>query len=544
MHLIKQNFLFLCLVLVAGFISTDTLAQANGAKPPKNWHHLDEKTDGLRGISTFKAYELLQGRESKEVIVAVIDSGIDWDHEDLGDIMWMNPNEQEGTGRDDDGNGYIDDVRGWNFLGSADGNNVSKETMEVTREFRRLNALYGNRDFMDLNANERDEYYYFEKVRDQFYKESQEYREQFTRVKEIYDNYTTAETAIKEAFGLKQINPDGLAALDIPEDNPRLLQLRNFLILLANNGLDKKQLEEAYEQLESYVEYGFNTAFEARGIVESNYYNFENNRYGNADVKGPDSNHGTHVAGIIGAIRGNNTGMDGVADKVKIMAIRAVPDGDEYDKDVANAIRYAVDNGAQIINMSFGKSLSPQKFLVDDAVRYAQKKGVLLIHAAGNDAVNIDTTENYPTAQYEHTGKTFKNWIEVGASSYGGPDNFVASFSNFGKLRVHVFAPGQDIYATTPENTYEYLSGTSMAAPVVSGLAAMLMSYYPKMKAKHVIKTILESAVTYEGTKVKLPGADEDDALVDFSELSVTGGIINAYEAVKYAEEKYGNKKL
>jgi subtilisin family serine protease len=226
------------------------------------------------------------------------------------------------------------------------------------------------------------------------------------------------------------------------------------------------------------------------------------------------------------------------------MAIRAVPDGDEYDKDVANAIRYAVDNGAQIINMSFGKSLSPQKFLVDDAVRYAQKKGVLLVHAAGNDAVNIDTTENYPTAQFKHTRKTFKNWIEVGASSHGGPDNFVASFSNFGKRRVHVFAPGQDIYSSTPENNYEYQNGTSMAAPVVTGLAAMLLSYYPKMKVKHVVKTILESAVTYEGTKVKVPGADEDAAYMDFTELSITGGIVNAYEAVKYAEDKYGNKKL
>jgi len=518
-------------------------AQEINTKPPKNWHHLDEKTDGLRGISTYKAYELLKDRKSVEVLVAVIDSGIDWEHEDLKEVMWINANEIEGTKRDDDGNGYVDDIRGWNFLGNPDGTNVHKETMEVTREFRRLNALYGNKEFMELNANERDEYFYFERVRDMFYKEQQEYREQFDQVKQIMSSYEAAENIIKAAFDFKEINLDALPLLDIPEDNPGLLQARNYLILLNNNGLTKDQLKDIYEQLESYVEFGYNTAFDPRGIVESNYYNFENTTYGNSDVRGPDARHGTHVAGIIGAMRDNSLGMDGVADNVKIMAIRAVPDGDEYDKDVANAIRYAVDNGAKIINMSFGKSLSPQKFLVDDAVKYAQKKGVLLVHAAGNSAVNIDTTENYPTAQLKHTKKTVKNWLEVGASSHGDADKFVAGFSNFGQNRVHVFAPGDDIYATTPDNSYEYLSGTSMAAPVVSGLAAILMSYYPKMKVKHVIQTIMDSAVRYPDMTVKAPGSDPDDPYVSFDQLSISGGIVNAHEAILYADKKHGKRR-
>jgi subtilisin family serine protease len=508
-------------------------------KPPKNWHHQDYTTDGFRGISTDKAYEILKDRTPRKIIVAVIDSGVDWEHEDLKDVIWINQKEIENNGMDDDGNGFIDDFRGWNFLGSPDGHNISKETLEVTREFRRLNELYGNKTVLDLNANQRDEFFYYERVRDQFYSERQKFLEQYNQIKQIYERFTAAEDTIKKAFGLTSINPQGLEALDM-DGNLELIQARNFLVLLDRNGISGAELSEAYEQYDTYVNYGYNVDFDPRGLVENNYYNFDNRFYGNPDTKGPDSKHGTHVAGIIAAKRGNGIGTDGVADNVEIMIIRAVPDGDEYDKDVANAIRYAVDNGAHIINMSFGKSLSPQKFLVDDAVRYAQKKGVLLIHAAGNDGVNLDSTENYPTAQYTHTRKTFNNWIEVGASSHGGPDNFVASFSNYGKRRVHVFAPGNNIYAPTPENQYDYLSGTSMAAPVVSGIAALLMSYYPKMKTRDVIRVIMDSSVKFKGTMVKRPGAEDDEPYIDFAELSMTGGIVNAYEAVKMAQRKYG----
>ena len=516
-------------------------SQSRSAKPAKDWFHFNPEVNGPKGISTQKAYEFVSDRGSRKIIVAVIDSGIDTNHPDLNSKIWKNEGEQAGTKQDNDGNGYVDDIHGWNFLGNPSGENVDKETMEVTREYRRLDLKFGSRDEFSITAGERDEWVYFQKVRNQYFEERDEYEAQFAQISQIYNSFITAEDTIKNTFGLTELNVAALDALDM-NSNPALLQARAYLKLLDDNGITKKDLFDAYEQIDGMLNYGFNTEFNPRGIVESNYYNFDNTTYGNSDVQGPDAKHGTHVAGIIGAVRDNGTDLQGVANNIEIMVIRAVPDGDEYDKDVANAIRYAVDNGAHIINMSFGKSLSPQKFLVDKAIKHAEKKGVLLIHAAGNDGVNIDSTENYPTNQYSHTRKVAKNWIEVGASSYGGSENFVGSFSNYGEKRVDIFAPGVDIYSSTPDGKYEYLSGTSMAAPVVSGVAAMLMSYFPKMKAKHVKKVIMESSIKYPNQQIKRPGSDDSDPMIEFSELSVSGGIINAYEAVKMADKKWGKK--
>jgi subtilisin family serine protease len=246
--------------------------------------------------------------------------------------------------------------------------------------------------------------------------------------------------------------------------------------------------------------------------------------------------HGTHVSGIIGAVRGNGKGIDGIADNVRIMTIRAVPDGDEHDKDVALAIRYAVDNGAKVINMSFGKYFSPQKQWVDDAVKYAESKGVLLVAAAGNEAFLVDTMPHYP-APILNEGRKVNNWIMVGAS--GDPSNggLIANFSNFGKKDVDVFSPGVNIYSTIPGgNTYGNASGTSMASPVTAGVAALLMSYYPNLTAAQV-KTVIEKSAVPVNAKVKQPNkGGEDDSEVSFSELSRTGGILNAFEAVKLAE--------
>ncbi len=522
-------------------IAFQGFAQSAGSKPAKNWLHLDPQTNGPKGISTQKAYEFVSDRGSRKIIVAVIDSGIDTKHPDLNSKIWTNKGETAGNNQDDDGNGYVDDVHGWNFLGNPDGTNIERETMEVTREYRRLDFMYGNRTETSITAGERDEFIYYQRVRDKYFEDRGEYEAQFAQIKQIHDSFMAAEDTIKSTFGFTEINISALDALDI-NGNPALLQARAYLQMIEDNGIARKDLVDAYKQLDGLINYGFNTEFDPRNIVESNYLNFDNTTYGNSDVQGPDASHGTHVAGIIGAVRDNNTELQGVADNIEIMVIRAVPDGDEYDKDVANAIRYAVDNGAHIINMSFGKSLSPQKFLVDDAVKYAEKNGVLLIHAAGNDGVNIDSTENYPTNQYSHTNKVAKNWIEVGASSYGGADNFAGSFSNFGKNRVDIFAPGVSIYSSTPDGEYTYFDGTSMAAPVVSGIAAMLMSYFPKMKAKHIKKVIMESSMKYPNQQINRPGADPGEPLIEFSELSVSGGIINLFEAVKMADKKWGKR--
>jgi subtilisin family serine protease len=309
------------------------------------------------------------------------------------------------------------------------------------------------------------------------------------------------------------------------EDRAKELFLR-----LAEAGISPQDVADAKEEFTSRMQYGLNPSYNPRAIVGDDYMNTAQRGYGNADVMGPDAKHGTHVAGIIGAVRGNGVGVDGIAPAVKIMMVRAVPDGDERDKDIANAIRYAVDNGAQVINMSFGKAFSPQKSAVDEAVRYADAHGVLMVHAAGNDAENSDMKPSFPTPVYLSGGRA-QNWIEVGASSWKGGDSLVASFSNYSHTLVDVFAPGVDILSTVPGGNYERLSGTSMASPVVAGLAALLMDYFPKLTGADVKRIIIESAAHYPDQSVERPGGGS----VKFGELSATGGIVNAYQAVKMA---------
>jgi subtilisin family serine protease len=281
-------------------------------------------------------------------------------------------------------------------------------------------------------------------------------------------------------------------------------------------------------------EYSSNPKFDPRDIVGDNYQDPYEKYYGNNQVKplpGPYGDHGTHVAGIIGADRTNEKGIKGIADNVRLMAIRAVPNGDERDKDIANAIYYAVDNGAHIINLSAGKSDSPNKVVVDKAVQYAELKGVLIIHASGNESANCDVETYFPVPLYEN-GKTARNWINVSASSWGTEENFIGSFTNYGKKMVDVFAPGVAMYSTVPGNEYKNHDGTSMACPAVSGVAAVLMSYFPDLTAVYVKYIILQSVRTFDGMQVLKPGTDEP---VAFSQLSKTGGIVNGYDAVQLA---------
>jgi subtilisin family serine protease len=310
---------------------------------------------------------------------------------------------------------------------------------------------------------------------------------------------------------------------------------RQLYLQLADAGLDPAELPEVREAYETQLKYGLDPAFDPRPIVGDDYAETGERSYGNRDVTGPDASHGTHVAGIIGAVRGNGVGVDGIAPSVRIMAVRAVPDGDERDKDVANAIRYAADNGAHIINMSFGKAWSPGKGAVDDAVKYAESRGVLLVHAAGNDGEDLAQTANYPNPFFEGGGRA-ASWIEVGASSWKPADSLAAPFSNYGHEQVDVFAPGVDILSTEPGGAYGRNSGTSMAAPVVSGLAALIMAYYPELGAADVKRIILESA-TRLGDRVVLRPGSQDGARVPFSTLSATGGVVNAYGALRLAAE-------
>ncbi|GAB4333785.1 MAG: S8 family peptidase [Flammeovirgaceae bacterium] len=504
-------------------------------EPPLNWHHLDIAQHGFYGVSTEKAYEYLKSKNAKpkEVVVAVIDSGIDTEHEDLKEVIWKNPKEIAGNGKDDDGNGYEDDIFGWNFIGGKDGSHVNHDTYEATRLYKKYSAKFSGKQASEIPADQKTEYELFLKVKEKYESKALEIMENYEGYKNFYEGLKRAKKLMEAYFGMENVPMDSIKSLQSPDF---VIQRFQGLIMFAEmNGLDEANILEAMDYYKNSLEYGYNPDFEPRKIVGDDYFNFKDKFYGNADVKGPDAKHGTHVAGIIAASRNNSKGMDGIADNVKIMVLRAVPNGDERDKDIANAIYYAVDNGAKVINMSFGKNFSPEKELVDAAVKYAESKGVLLVHAAGNSSLNTDIEENFPKKQYLNDKKSANNWIEVGALSWRNGDKMVAKFSNYGKKSVDIFSPGVDIYSTTPESKYEQLSGTSMAAPVTAGIAAMILSYYPELSANQVKECILKSAIKLKGQKVIKP-AEEGTDVVDFAELSETGGIVNAFEAIKMAE--------
>ena len=332
---------------------------------PDAWQLLDLADDRVPGVSATRVYdELLAGRTpAREVVVAVIDGGVDTAHVDLRDNLWRNPGETPGNGVDDDGNGYVDDVFGWNFIGGADGRNVGHEQLEVTRLHVACQA--GESAPAPLTCAGLATAY-------------EEERTEVTQTLQILDQIEQA-----YAFALPLLTAAGAGDPPTPEGvrnvsslRQDVIQARNLYLQLADAGILPEDLPEAREAYEGLRDYGLAPDFAPREIVGDDLSDGTERAYGNPDVMGPDAGHGTHVAGIIGAVRGNGIGIDGIATNVRIMAVRAVPDGDERDKDVANAIRYAVDNGAHIINMSFGKSYSPRKSLVDDAIRYADERGV------------------------------------------------------------------------------------------------------------------------------------------------------------------------
>ncbi|MFT4032006.1 MAG: S8 family peptidase [Siphonobacter sp.] len=511
-------------------------------KAPSNWFNLDYTADNVRGVSTEKAYELLKGRKSTPVIVGIIDSGIDINHEDLKDKIWTNAKEIPDNGKDDDGNGYIDDVHGWNFLGNKDGKNVDKESLELTREYAKYNKLFEGKAEADIPADQKDAFTYYQELKIAYNEKAQESKMMYPLIQNIYKNYIESEKVLQEYFKKDVITPEDLAKIDMGTADAKLKKAKSVFDQSFQRGYDKPQLEEALDHYKTESEIQLNPDFNARKeIIGDDPENTNDHNYGNNDVIGPDARHGTHVAGIIAADRHNNLGMKGVAENVKILVIRAVPDGDERDKDVANAIRYAVDNGAQIINMSFGKAYSPQKGAVDEAVQYAASKNVLIVHAAGNESENTDIENNFPTRNYLNNAGQAANWIEVGALSW--KPNEVASFSNYGKTAVDLFSPGVAIYSTVPGSKYEELDGTSMASPVAAGVATLLKSYFPKLSAVQLKQILMESTVKFPQQEVNQPGGE--GTKVPFGDLSVTGGEINAYQAVKMAlaMEKAGKLK-
>ncbi len=519
---------------------------------PENWFHMDI-ADGYQGVSSDKAYsELLSGKSSQTVVVAIIDSGMDYDHEDLADNMWVNPGEIAGNGIDDDKNGYIDDIHGWNFIGGANGN-VNADTYEVTRLYKKYKYKYENADPSQLSKKDAVEYSKYKIYEKAVNAELDKANNRLDSYNEQKSQLIGGINALESAMGDDAITLENLAKIEANTD--QLVMGMNIVTnVLSETGAIESfgslrdmidaELEGAISYYQGVLDHAYNIDFNPRTIVGDDYSNSNERYYGNNDVEGPDALHGTHVGGIVGAVRNNGIGMNGVADNVKLMSIRTVPNGDERDKDVANAIRYAVDNGASIVNMSFGKGYSWDKGVVDAAMQYAAKNDVLLVHAAGNAGQNNDISDNFPNDMAKKKklfgAKIYKNWIEVGALSFKQGADFPATFSNYGKAQVDIFAPGVSIYATTPGDNYAPLQGTSMASPVVAGVAAMVRSYYPSLSARQVKDLLLATSVKLND-KVNIPGSDGD--MAPFSSLSVTGGVVNAYNALKAASAIKGKRK-
>ena len=495
----------------------------------QTWGHADLATDTIPGMSIDKAYTFLKGKKGVEVIVGVVDSGIDLKHEDLSAVAWVNKKEIPNNGKDDDKNGYVDDVNGWNFLGP-----IIKENAEVER-------IIKNPKLVDEAT--------YKTIKDAQDKKTKEASQNKFRYNQILQAVQFADKTIADHLKKKKYTIEDLNA--IKSDNSALMQSVNIAKQMFGLGLNslsqaiteiKKEINNADDLMS-----GDNLKTDYRKALGDNAQDFSSKFYGDNKTghTTKEEAHGTHVSGIIAAVRNNGIGINGVTNNVKIMAVRTVPDGDEYDKDVALAIRYAVDNGAKVINTSFGKSYSPNKEWVYDAIKYAADKDVLIVNAAGNDAKNIDVKKTYPNDSKDLKTEFVDNVITIGAMSSNYNENLPGDFTNYGKINVDVFAPGVQIYSTVPENEYEYFNGTSMAAPATAGIAALIRSYFPKLSAKQVKQIIMNS-----GTKIDLevikPGSFSQDnpngEKVPFSDLSVTGRIVNAYNALKMADRMINGK--
>lgn len=547
---IAATFLFVILVSACGSVSPlistpvgniDTYplkVNPLSEEQEKIWWHLDLEKDTVPGMSVIRTYdEIIKNKKGKTVIVAIIDSGVDIEHEDLKNVLWVNKKEKPGNGIDDDNNGYIDDIYGWNFLGDIVG-----ENMEYVRIIKKLNPKFEGKSESQIAQQDREDFQLYQKALAELEKDRNEAQTNYFQYGMMLNQLSPAHQKIADKLGKENYTLEEVATL---QGDSSLGQEVFMISQMLGYGEPipeiLNQLQGGVDYYKSRLENHFNLETDFRAVLGDNPDDINDVPIGNNNVMGPDplkedTKHGTHVAGIVAAQRGNGIGMDGVAKNVEIMSLRTVPDGDEYDKDVALAIRYAVDNGAKVINASFGKYYSTHPEWVYDALRYAAEHDVLFVHGAGNDSFDLDddTILNFPNDQQDNYNEYIDNFLNVGALNPVYGPNMIAGFSNYGKSNVDVFAPGVRIYATVQNNEYEFLQGTSMASPAVAGVAAMLRSYYPELTAAQVKKIIMDSGVT---TNINvILGGDESNQR-PFSEISKSGKMVNMYNAFLMAEK-------
>ena len=545
MH-ITPKFLISCALLAFLFTGFNSAAQTlppSQPDPPKDWYTLDLKTDGYFGISLKQAYQFINGLKSKPVVVGIIDSGIDTLQKDLQGVLWTNPKEK-GNGKDDDHNGYVDDIHGWNFLGGAGGKCDFSETEEEVREYHRLKGKY--LAATESSAPDKKEYSYWVKVKMEYDSTITKARTESNQLSPILNALVETSGYVRHALNLKANQTFTKADVEhMQPTSDTLTEVKNLWTIAFSEAVSTSTNVKVLKELSEYMaklNNSLNPDLDARKrIVGDDPDVLDHKPYGNNKLKFSDASHGTDVAGIVGAIRNNGYGIDGIANNVRLMAIKAVPIGDEYDKDEANAIHYAVDNGAKIINMSFGKKISPHKEWVDEAFKYAAAHDVLLVQAAGNDNQDVDAKPDYPNDTFADSSATdADNVINVGASGLKQDESLAATFSNYGQKNVDVFAPGVKITSIDSDAETITDDGTSFSAPIVTGIAALILEYYPSLSARQVKQAIMESATPLKGVMVLKPGTKQS---VDFTTLSKTGGIANARLALEVASKMKGERK-
>jgi cell wall-associated protease len=497
--------------------------------------HLSDPMSGFEGIGLNRVSTPQKPNDEQEIVVAVIDSGVEITHPALKNKIWTNEKEIPGNGIDDDGNGYIDDVHGWNFLGGTDGKNIDDDTLEVTREAARYDKKIAAGEILSEAEIE-----YFEAAKKDHAELLAEATNEFEKTESVFQALQSAQLLLVEKLNLADFNKETLEKIESTDSD--VLEAKKIMLQVVK---DFRSIARYYRFRYYYdraIKFSYNKNFEPyKEIVKNDETDFSEFNFGNNDVTGPDADHGTHVAGIIAAEASQSYLARGISQNVKIMVLRAVPNGDEHDKGVVASIRYAVANGAKIINMSFGKAYSPYKAEVDKAFLLAAKAGVLIVHAAGNSSFDLDTKNNFPNRKLVNSSvlsgpAEIDSWLEVGASGPFRGLDLLAVFSNYGSKTVDLFAPGVDILSSVTGHDYAMYSGTSMASPVVAGSAALLMNRHKEISAKQTREIILDQ-VRSEYPRARLPGSQTFDVPVYLKSISITGGLLDLDKSSKLAEQ-------
>jgi subtilisin family serine protease len=510
------------------------------------WHWKDLEKDGVHGVSLFKAQQLLTDLKLKPmpIIIAILDGGIDTAHLQIKPLLWNNPKEIPGNALDDDQNGYIDDVHGWNFLGNAAGQNINKASDEKSRIYHRYKNEFKQDkiDSVSWDAKKKQDFYSWQQAAAEIvFSEDDAANLSFIKmarnavvkmglilIREIVDtNFTTEQ--------LEAYQPIGKLTADTKISYLRTMQALGIDRMSGHHSIVEDLNDYIAGKDQSAVSIDTPPEDLRKKITQDQYENFNDQYYGNNNITGPNAKHGTHVAGLAAGIVDTNFTKSNFSNPIQIMGVRVVPDGDEYDKDVALGIRYAVNNGAKVINMSFGKSFSPEQAWVDSAIRYAASKDVLIIHSAGNESYDLNNKSVYPSPYSNVFKDKASNMITVGASS--DPviaESILTDFSNYGNKIVDVLSPGNKIFSSLPNQAFGFLNGTSMSAPILSHIAALVRAYFPKLSATEVKAILLQSNWKPNDSNALFP-IPQTDQSIKLTDISAEGGIINAALSIQNA---------